>query len=286
MADIKLEVISTTTWAGTGDGNQVPVANYSRVYLAQGDSWFSLGAVPPWSTTNVLEGIWLEDRRLAVDCGYPGRTLAHMVDRVTDPTFDQLLAGKLAWPWDGLLMSGGGNDLIDALGVEPHYAPEVRLLRRQDEWGSGSSASRYVCEEGWTTFRGHMLAVLDVLLARRDASRNPAMPVYLHTYDQVTPRFAPAGAGKGPWLAPALKAYGIPPDDWNAVADELIERLRQLWLGAAGPARNVHVIDTVGTLRRADPGTKGNSNDWENEIHPNKHGYGLLGEKWREVLDP
>ena len=48
---------------------------------------------------------------------------------------------------------------------------------------------------------------------------------------------------------------------------------------------NVHVIDTLGTLVRAAPDSRGNSNDWLNEIHPNAGGYRKLAAAWRATIE-
>ena len=75
-------------------------------------------------------------------------------------------------------------------------------------------------------------------------------------------------------------------DQLQAVADELINRLADMWLalGTKYAARNVDVIDTRGTIARAAE-TTGVSGDWDNEIHPTPHGYVLLARKWRPTLD-
>jgi len=49
--------------------------------------------------------------------------------------------------------------------------------------------------------------------------------------------------------------------------------------------RNVHIVDSRGATLRAAAGTTGESNDWENEIHPTPAGYSLLAKKWRPQLD-
>jgi hypothetical protein len=46
---------------------------------------------------------------------------------------------------------------------------------------------------------------------------------------------------------------------------------------------NFHVIDTLALttdMLPSAPGTTGDSNDWENEIHPNRGGYRKLAATW------
>jgi len=288
MPDINVISISPSQLSGTGESGLYDTAPFSRKYLAQGDSWFSIGTIPPWSTTNLLQQMVLSRSTLAVNCAKPGAVLAHMTDTSTARVFLNLLNGNVAWKWDALLMSGGGNDLIDAANTSPSAAIDQRLLLKPEERGSGSSPSKYLSEAGWTTFADHMSEVVDLLLAQRDKKPlNRDIPVFFHTYDYVTPRNSPAGFGKGPWLFKAVQAFGIPQGDWNAVSDELMNRQAAMWLALETKlaGRNIHVVDSRGATLRAAAGTTGESNDWENEIHPTPAGYSLLAKKWRPQLD-
>jgi hypothetical protein len=287
MPDIKATVITPDIFVPVGNANPFPVGEYEQRYLVQGDSWFSIGALAPEFTTNVPSELTLSRSTLVVNCARPGKVLARMTDTVSDPKFLSLLSGRnTRWPWDALVMSGGGNDLIDASVVPGTVPPAQRLLLRSDEWGSQADASRYLSEAGWQTFCDHMKAVFDFVLARRAEAVHPDMPIVLHTYDFVTPRNAPAGAAMGPWLFKAMNdLYGIPPQDWNALSDLMITKLAALLRQLASSADNVHVVDGLGRLQRADPQAGGPSHHWENEIHPTQEGYQVLAQAWRPVLD-
>jgi hypothetical protein len=289
VPDINLISITPSQLNGTGESGQYDTSAFEKIYLAQGDSWFSIGHFPPWATTNLLQQMVLSRSALAVNCARPGVELAHMTDTSSAQVFLNLLNGNISQRWDALLMSGGGNDLIDAATAAPTADPKLRLLLRSDEWPAAPvSASGYLSQAGWATFTGHMDLVLQGLLDQRDKGKNANVPLVLHCYDYVTPRNAPAGPKLGPWLYKAVNTiYHVPPADWQAVADVLISRLADMWLALAEKyaSRNVNVIDTRGTITRAAAGTTGISGDWENEIHPTPHGYGLLARKWRPTLD-
>jgi hypothetical protein len=287
MPDIKATVISPDIFAPVGEMNPFPVEKFEQRYLAQGDSWFSLGALPPEFTTNLPEELVLTRSTLVVNCARPGKVLALMTDTTQDPKFNNLLARRnTRWPWDGLLLSGGGNDLIAAAVVPGDFPQARRLLLRADEWGAQPDASRYLSEAGWQTFGDHLTEVFELLVAKRAAAVHPEMPIVLHAYDHVTPRNAPAGPGMGPWLYKAMNdLYGIPPDDRNALSDLMIDRLLVLLQGLAQAHANVTLINAVGTLLRADAAATGESHDWENEIHPTKDGYAKLAARWRGTLD-
>ncbi len=292
MANINLVCIAPRQMDPASLGGLYDLERFEKKYLAQGDSWFSIGHMPPWATTNVLQQMVLSRSAVAVNCAHPGMELSHMADTSTEPAFLNLLNGSgnptLAWKWDAILMSGGGNDLIDAAQANPQAALDSRLLLRADEWTASGSAEGYVSQLGWKTFSDHLDLVLFNLLEERDRNVNLGVPLLLHTYDYVTVRNAPAGTGLGPWLYKAMNdLYRIPATDWDALSDVLIGMLRTLMksLGEKYAARNVIVVDTVGAISRADPGTSGTSGDWENEIHPTPHGYSLLAQAWRGPMD-
>jgi hypothetical protein len=263
--------------------------------LAQGDSWFSIGSLNPFNS-NLIGKIDAAPQIGAVNCALPGLTLVKMVDQVENANWKRLLNDASDnWSWDALLMSGGGNDLIEAIQVTYEAAagdPALRLLLRADEWDPAKPVPlRYVSERGWQTFSDHMVAIFDHLVQLRDADGTAAKgkPLFIHTYNLPTPRDAPALRGvSGPWLYSAVTAYGIPPADWNALSDELVGRLGGLLRSFDGGTRalpNVHVCDTAAVpLVRASAGTTGASGDWANEIHLQTSGYEKLGRAWGAAI--
>ena len=112
-----------------------PLDLYGQRFLAQGDSWFSIGAIPPYLTTNVLAELVLERGAVAVNCAAPGAVLRRMTDAVRAPQFVNLLSGNVAWTWSAILVSGGGNDLIEAIGAPPTAPRHQRLLLTPAERG-------------------------------------------------------------------------------------------------------------------------------------------------------
>lgn len=271
--------------------NPVDLNLFRHRFLAQGDSWFSFGSLLPWATGNLINPLRLAASACAVNCARPGKQLVHMVDSRRDPGFLSLLIGIQAIAWSGILLSGGGNDLIDALSTPSVDAagqavpPALRLLRTPAERGRVTAPAGYVSEAGWATFEAHLVAQFHEFVAVRDAaaSLSRGVPVFVHTYDVITPRDAGAGLNHGPWLAPALRAYAIPPADWQALTRHLLQRLATLMQALALP--NLHVVQTQGTLVAAAPGSSGSSNDWENEIHPNPGGYAKLAAVLGAAID-
>jgi hypothetical protein len=263
-------------------------------FLAEGDSWFSLGALNPLTSANLLQEMAFSERAGAVHCAYPGDTLRRMGALRDDPRFEQLVAGNISWRWDAILLSAGGNDLIDAAGSAPSAPLKLRLFHTAAEWGPvGDGVARFLSDDGWTTFSDYFRANLELLVKLRDRKAgehgNRGRPICLHTYGYPTPRPSGAGLGQGPWLRPSLVRYGIPEADWPALARLLLDRLADLMLACAADAARfpaVHVFDTRALpIVPAAPGATGDSGDWLNEIHLNRGGCRKLARAWSQQIE-
>jgi lysophospholipase L1-like esterase len=290
----RAEIIDPLTAIGGGEQGPYPFDLYERQCLAQGDSWFSIGALPPTRTTRILAELKLLQSTVIVNCAYQGAVLHRMTDTTTAPYFRRFLAGKLASKWHVILLSGGGNDLIAATGAPPSAPADRRLLRTAAERGTGPlSGADYISEPGWSTFEAHLGAVFKRLVDLRDSGINRSTPLVWHNYARVMPRPAPAGLGFGPWLLPALDSYAVPPADRLAVSDELLARLRRLIDAlvaarrAQDPQCEVYVADSMAAgVTLAAPDSTDVSGDWVNEIHLTRGGYQKCAAAWQQVLDP
>ncbi len=257
------------------------------VLLAEGDSWFTLGELTGFAATNLMLQIDLPVRSTVVDAAYPGNTLQHMVDGMDDPRFDRLLRDpNFALSWSAVLLSAGGNDLIDAAGVRPRRPDGTlvplpqRLLLSPEE-----AAAQPPSEPGWAALAGFLRHNLGVLVQRRDSGPAHGRPLLLHTYSVPTVwAFGVPGKAREGWLFPALRDAGVPAAERQGVATLLFQRLRALWLAAdadrgSHPLPHVHVFDSASLVRLTapDPSQQQSSGDWANEIHPNRSGYVKLG---------
>ena len=265
----------------TAAGNSSPNWNeFTCHYLAEGDSWFSLAALPGG---NLLQELRLERSALIVNSADPGDTLRHMVEWRQNIPFVNLLARKnFAFRWDAILLSAGGNDLIDAALASPG------ILRRLT--AASANAADYIDEPNFAALESYLRANFEELVALREDSDSPnkGVPIVIHTYDFPTPRPAPARllglvGVFGPWLFKAFTEHDVPQELWQTLSDELLRRLADILTSLNLP--NVRVINTLGTLDRAAADSTGDSGDWLNEIHPNRNGRRKLADKWAAVLD-
>lgn len=259
-------------------------AEYGLCILAEGDSWFSFGAIPG---DNLLNELRFERRTIIVNAAYPGDTIRHLSELSdTLPLRRMLFARNFAFEWDLILLSGGGNDLIDA----------ARSIIVAPPAGTSVDPLDYINGPRLATLIDDVQAGYRRLASLRDTSEiqaNRDVPIVVHQYDFATPRHSPSKflgtPVRGPWLAPALDGAGVhDPALRQAISDHL---LRALGDGIAALAHgpdaipNFHVVATRGTLDRADPAATGSSGDWLNEIHPKPKGYRKLGEKIAAAIE-
>jgi lysophospholipase L1-like esterase len=246
---------------------------YALRLLAEGDSWFSLGSIP---AHNLLMELRFAKSVVVLNLAYPGDEVHKMFRRMWDygAEFANWMTMRSTYRWDAILLSGGGNDLIAAF---PHLlradidTAHVDPARPQDLIDAVALAQldRYLVESyiGFVNCRD------------RPGSPNANVPMIVHTYDYPTPNNAPALAFGlrvgGPWIYPQLNGR-IPREAWVPLTDFLLDHVAETLLTMRGRLPNFFVVDTRGTLRRAELGATGASNQWENEIHPSADGYRKL----------
>lgn len=258
-------------YGGAADHNPDD-ATYTHRILAEGDSWFTFAGMP---TSNLLFRMAFSGSTIIVSCAAPGDTIRHMAELAANRALRDAMSAGRGSAWDAILLSGGGNDLIDAAGsiirrsnntIYPHPRDYCNPTVLQDTLDD--------IERGYRAI---------VALRDRSGSACRGKPVIAHTYDRITPRDAAARVFgfpvSGPWLFKALSMRRVPVAKWQALSDYLIGRLRSLLLELeSGPARlpDFHVVDTRDTLVPAAPGERFRSFDWVNEIHPTAGGYQKL----------
>lgn len=284
--------------------NPPTIDHAHRRVLAEGDSWFSIGTLNLASASNIPFKLEVQQVTIVINCAYPGDTLQHMVDWASDPYFDKLMCKpNFQMPWDGFLLSAGGNDMIDAARVQaidengkPVPANRRLFLNSSEIAAAGATGpERFLSDSGWQAFADYLHENFKTLVQRRDSGINAGKPILLHTYAAPVVRSSGTVLNSEGWLYPSLLKYGIVGQDAQNVSKILFNRLRQLLLGLdcknVTGLPNVYVFDSagIGSLVPADPNEKGVSGDWVNEIHLTPAGYAKLGAAmgpWLESIIP
>jgi hypothetical protein len=281
------------------------LASAGRRFLAEGDSWFTLGTLNLRQGTNVLIELQFKQRNAVMSWAYPGDTLQHMVNGIDDRDFDRALWNRsgrsFASFWEGIILSAGGNDLIAAAEVPSvlkgkAVPPDRRLFLTAEEAAAlpgPAGPLRRISDAGWNTLTGHLLTNFRVLLERKNQGPSQRSPVFLHTYATPAPRPSGAGRNSRGWLWPAMQGYGIDPLDMPALCTELFNRLRSFLLsldtasGSPVALPQVHVFDSARLvdIHPARPGATGISGDWVNEIHLAASGYRKMGRVFGTFID-
>lgn len=260
--------------------------DFSRVFLAEGDSWFSFGST---KFRNILSTLTLPDPACVLNIAEPGDKLHRMNKTTANPEFFFNLRNKGGRRWSAILLSGGGNDLIDAVWNKQTQRSEI-LVQPSAPGSIDQTNLRSVINEDAldALFNFIKVNVAQIVAEGRDGadSNSKNVPLFMHTYALAQPRNAPVRHfGQGPWLFPACVWLGIDSALWLDLSRLLSRELAACLKSIELP--NFHVVDTftlTTTLIPAAPGTTGNSNDWDNEIHPNRRGYQKLADTWAAEL--
>jgi hypothetical protein len=231
--------------------------------IAQGDSWFdyplpvypirtdviahleSLPSMSPHVLDLAVLGEAAEDLLGVVK-------LHELIDNLVDPANGG---------FDGILFSGGGNDL----------AGNQFRLWLQDATGGGTNPANGLNQGRVDDILGVIEAAYqDLFLARDHAA--PGVPIFGHSYDFAIPNGASV-CGVGPWLQPGFADRG-----WTdlTVARQIVRLLLEQFAAmldrfdAYAPNHFVHVR-TQGTL---------SDNQWANELHPTPDGFAAIAARF------
>jgi N-acetylmuramoyl-L-alanine amidase len=227
--------------------------------LAEGDSWFDYPV--PFFGGGVIP-------RLENRLGVPIFSLAQAGDetrfmlgvQARKELTRQLIDGcPDGGPWDLLLFSGGGNDIVDnplSLWLADFEAtkPPADLLRAE-RFAAALALVRAAYE--------------DLIELRNRLS--PHTRLVFHGYDFPIPDNRSI-CGRGPWLRPAFDLHGFPPDmaASRAVIKSMLEQFAAM-LQSLATNPGVSVVLTQGTLAPV-------VGSWHNEMHPSKAGFERISE--------
>ena len=215
--------------------------------VSEGDSWFQYP-------------ILLKDVIDQLEPNYAIRSLGAAGDLVSDMvTQNELIATVMAEKPDGVLLSGGGNDLLG----------EGRLVRALKHFDPALDVPDYVTQDFEETLKAtiqHYRALMFRLV------RNfPGMPVFCHSYDHAIP-------DKGRWLGKPMEKLEIrDPALQRKIVAHLVDRFHSAMVDlVAEPTLNgsVHLVDCRDLV----------NGDWFDELHPRNVGFARVGQLFDEAL--
>jgi hypothetical protein len=250
----------------TAKGGRVPkTAPKPLQVFAEGDSWFDYPV--PFFGGGVIPR--LEDK-----LGVPILNLAKAGDEVRymlgvkerKLLIAQFTKGCPAGgPWDALLFSGGGNDIVDnpmALWIRNFNAtlPPAALIHQ-----TRLDAALALVRAGY-----------EDLIGLRD-SLSPQTHLFFHGYDFAIPD----GRGicrLGPWLKPTFDLRGFPTlASAFAVMKILLQQFAAMLQGVETSHDKVTFINGQGTLAPKPA-------SWHNELHPSKEGFKAFATLFHQTL--
>jgi hypothetical protein len=281
--------------------------------LAIGDSWFAFPLPLFGGSRNLVDAIAPRRPSVAIDLSLVGDTAANMASGERYGQLRAILAGgrgEAPIPVAAVLISAGGNDLVDRIG---DLVDTVTRTARSELAGRATpieaqrEAHRRVLEAlaGRDAQRIHEAVIADVgrLAAARDGGPNAAVPAILHGYCHVTPRDAPALRFPfriGPWIWKVLEPLGYTQAQQQEIARRVIDEHNRRLAALADATQHVHLLDLRtlqdegsartgaapqrgGTLPVADPASLAPTPWWHDEIHLNTSGWELAA---RRLFDP
>lgn len=232
--------------------------------LAEGDSWFDY---PPF----LLHGGIIP--RLESRIGVPILSLAKAGDEVRymlGVEEREILAEHLrngcpaGGPWDVLLFSGGGNDIVDN--------PMALWIR---DWQRGVPPEKLLFQSRFDSALALVQAGYEDLITLRN-QLSPTTHVVFHGYDFAIPD----GRGVcflGPWLKPTFDLRRFPSQKAGAeVIRVMLAQFAKL-LTSLAKQSGVTFINTQGTL-------KPKRESWHNELHPSADGFDLFADLFQQQL--
>ena len=231
--------------------------------FAEGDSWFDYPV--PFFGGGIIPR--LEDR-----LGVPILNLAKAGDEVRymlgveerTVLAEHLTNGSPAGgPWDVLLFSGGGNDIVDnpmALWVK--------------DWNPAMPPAAHIHKARFDAALALVQAGYQDLIELRDRL-SPTTQLVFHGYDFAIPD-GRGICGFGPWLQPTFKLRKFPARaPMEAVVKAMLQQFAAMLAALAGPT--VTFINGQGTLVPQP-------SSWHNELHPARAGFGKFADLFHVKL--
>ena len=246
--------------------------------LAIGDSWFWYPLPGGYNLLQQLSERVLRPAYASVlTLGYVGATLQDYAEGRYAADFQRELEPANARYYSAVLISGAGNDAVDYSLALKRRCAGIGAPQQCFDAASFDGLMRRL--SGWM---GRMIHDIRWAWRALPAGRQPR--IFIHGYDYAPPngkgaQFAGLPLAFGPWLKPAMDRAQVREDAEfrRDLVKLLIDRIHDTYAPYDDEERLVHLVDSRGCL---DP-----ERDWDNELHPNSHGFEKLATgPWRAAL--
>ena len=241
--------------------------------LAEGDSWF---AYPRryfafGSASNIVNQLGKKKSYVIYSCASNGDEAVTMMSGDQKHSLMKRIAAN---PYDIMLFSGGGNDIVGRYDLD-FFVKEMKPGMSALDCVDGLRVSRKLSQ---------IQAAYEELIERTmEFALNKDMKIITHTYDIAIPSdkgyllfdIFPIGES---WMYPLLMKRKITdPADQQAIVREILTRFKKMLLEVQGtyPER-IRVVDTQGSLM---------PNHWRNEIHPTPQGFKIVSDLIAAEID-
>lgn len=215
-----------------------------HVIICEGDSWFSHPLIHDIPDQLKYFGYSV------LHSNYPGKLLQSSLD---DAFFLAPLKDNRKPQIKALLVSGGGNDLINWRKENADFSPIFRKA------GPGHPAEDYVAPDNVKTALGEMTKCLRGIAKKLRDADAAKLPVLLHGYDFIQPKKFWPSPFKGSWIDGQLDAIGAPRDP--QLRKKITTLLQNPWIQAYKDVckdLGWHFIVTQNLVKGR----------WHDEIHP------------------
>ena len=245
--------------------------------LAEGDSWFCY----PGEKNGILSPY---DIIMDVADHYDVYSFAHFGDTIATMASDtnlKTIKNRLSYVLHGpstsklikaFLISGGGNDLFDTGNPNNYLAKIIKMKSSNDPLA-------YIDEDELSKCMRTLEKYYNKFISTTRKFLNPNIKYALHTYDYAIPDNTPyEGIVKtGPWLWPVLSKKNV---HNTAIGQKIImhivDTFYEMLTRVTSAQPNTFIIDLRNTLQ--------DKSLWENEIHPSRKGFEVIGDVYYKAL--
>jgi hypothetical protein len=232
----------------------------NHVIICEGDSWFNHPFLQDIPEELLYFGYSV------LHSNYPGK---HLEASLSEAKFLAPLLDGRKRQIKALLLSGGGNDLINWHKGDAEFSPIFRKA------SAGSLPADFLDAANLSHALQDMAGWLRGISNKLANANAKKLPVLLHCYDFISPKIYGPSPFKGTWVNPQLDAIGAPEDP--LFRKRISGELQNAWIQKYKDVCQQlgwHFIVTQNVVKRR----------WHDEIHPQNPAFYDISCVYWEVL--